>query len=306
MAGMNQGSDPGRPPVASPPGEDAEAVGAETPPSGRDAPPSRDGSRSGWQATPPGEARASPARPADAPDDGARTPADPEAAADPDPAEDGDATASAADPESEPQADADTDADATDGEPPVPVPAPALRPVARSAPAHPKGIAPLERGDPTAVGPYLLEGRLGAGGMGTVYFGRSQRDGKPVAVKLVRSDLAGDTAFRARFRAEVEAARRVAGSCTARVLDADPDSQRPYLVTEYVDGIPLDQAIARDGPLPPSSLEGFGVGVAVALTAIHAAGIVHRDLKPSNVLLSAFGPKVIDFGIARALDGTGR
>jgi serine/threonine protein kinase len=155
------------------------------------------------------------------------------------------------------------------------------------------------------VGSYVLEGRLGAGGMGTVFFGRSERDSKLVAVKIVRADLAGDTAFRARFRAEVLAARRVAGSCTARVLDADPDCPQPYLVTEYVDGIPLEQAITRDGPMPPSSLEGFAVGVAVALTAIHAAGIVHRDLKPSNVLLSAFGPKVIDFGIARALDGTG-
>jgi serine/threonine protein kinase len=203
------------------------------------------------------------------------------------------------------------------GRPDVPAQAPrqpAAEPAARSAgqPAGkdspPRGgatIQPLEPGDPRTVGPYVLEGRLGAGGMGTVFFGRSERDSKLVAVKIVRADLAGDTAFRARFRAEVLAARRVAGSCTARVLDADPDCPQPYLVTEYVDGIPLEQAITRDGPMSPSSLEGFAVGVAVALTAIHAAGIVHRDLKPSNVLLSAFGPKVIDFGIARALDGTG-
>jgi serine/threonine protein kinase len=158
-------------------------------------------------------------------------------------------------------------------------------------------------GMPERVGPYEILGRLGAGGMGTVFLGRRGGEAR-VAVKVVRPELARDPAFLRMFRHEVAAARRVVGFCTARVLDADVDGPVPYLVTEYVDGVRLDRAVAGSGGLSATDLEGLAVGMAAALTAIHGAGVVHRDLKPSNVLLSYFGPKVIDFGIARALDGT--
>jgi hypothetical protein len=139
--------------------------------------------------------------------------------------------------------------------------------------------------------------------MGTVFLGQAG-DGPPVAVKVLRPELAGDPSFLRMFRHEVAAARRVVGFCTARVLDADISGELPYLVTEYVEGVRLDRAIAASGRLAASDLEGLAVGMAAALTAIHGAGVVHRDLKPSNVLLSYFGPKVIDFGIARALDAS--
>jgi len=160
---------------------------------------------------------------------------------------------------------------------------------------------PAMAGDPAAIGPYRVLGRLGAGGMGTVYLAQSPA-GTRVAIKIIRPELAGDAAFLDRFRREVAAARRVAGFCTARVLDANLDGSAPYLVTEYVDGVRLDLVVERDGPLAASNLEGLAVGVAAACAAIHAAVVVHRDLKPGNVLLSYFGPRVIDFGIARALD----
>jgi len=163
-------------------------------------------------------------------------------------------------------------------------------------------VAPLQPGDPRRVGRYVLSGRLGAGGMGTVYLGRRDGGGPPVAVKVVHRELAEDAGFRGRFADEVAAARRVAPFCTARVLDADPAAASPYLVTEFVDGVPLDTAVLERGPLDESTLHGVALGVAAALAAVHAAGIVHRDLKPGNVLLSLSGPRVIDFGIARALD----
>ncbi|MFA1547623.1 DUF4389 domain-containing protein [Actinomadura chokoriensis] len=160
---------------------------------------------------------------------------------------------------------------------------------------------PLDQDEPRVLGPYRLLGRLGRGGMGTVYLG-AEPDGRRVAVKVVNRDLAGEPAFLARFRREVTAARRVHRFCTAPVLDAELDQDPPYIVTEYIDGPSLEKAVREKGPLPGSDLEGIAVGVATALAAIHGAGIVHRDLKPANVLLSSTGPRVIDFGIARALD----
>ncbi|MFC6886157.1 serine/threonine-protein kinase, partial [Actinomadura yumaensis] len=161
--------------------------------------------------------------------------------------------------------------------------------------------SPLRPSDPREVGPYRLTGRLGRGGMGTVYAGEDAT-GRPVAVKVVNADLAETEAFRVRFRREVTAARRVRRFCTAPVLDARLDGDPLYVVTEYVDGPTLDQAVRERGPLRGGDLEGLAVNIAMALGAIHGAGIVHRDLKPSNVLLSPTGPRVIDFGIARALD----
>jgi Protein kinase domain len=167
----------------------------------------------------------------------------------------------------------------------------------------PSGRSKPTPGDPEHFGPYQILGRLGAGGMGTVFLGR-RGDEPPVAVKVLRPELAGDPSFLRLFRHEVAAARRVVGFCTARVLDAEVTGPLPYLVTEYVQGVRLDRAIAGSGRLSATDLEGLAVGMAAALTAIHGAGVVHRDLKPSNVLLSYFGPKVIDFGIARALDAS--
>ncbi|GAA1869819.1 serine/threonine-protein kinase [Actinomadura bangladeshensis] len=157
--------------------------------------------------------------------------------------------------------------------------------------------------DPAELGPYRLIGRLGRGGMGTVYLGEDTA-GRRVAVKVINRELAGEGAFRDRFRREVTAARQVRRFCTAPVMDAELDHDPLYVVTEYIEGPSLESAVAERGPLPGSDLEGLAVGVATALAAIHGAGIVHRDLKPANVLLSSTGPRVIDFGIARALDAT--
>src|SRR5512142_2953531 len=162
---------------------------------------------------------------------------------------------------------------------------------------------PLGPADPRRLGVYVVLRRLGEGGMGTVYLGRAP-SGRLVAIKVIRAELARQEQFRTRFRREAVNARRVARFCTAEVLDADPDAALPYLVTEYVEGATLAAVVAEQGPLAAANLERLAVGVAAALTAIHGAGVVHRDLKPSNVLLSAFGPRVIDFGIARAVDAT--
>ncbi|WP_030171180.1 protein kinase domain-containing protein [Spirillospora albida] len=148
---------------------------------------------------------------------------------------------------------------------------------------------PLDQDEPRVLGPYRLLGRLGRGGMGTVYLG-AEPDGRRVAVKVVNRELAGEPAFLARFRREVTAARRVRRFCTAPVLDAELDQDPPYIVTEYIDGPSLEKAVRERGPLPGSDLEGLAVGVATALAAIHGAGIVHRDLKPANVLLSSSSP----------------
>ncbi|HZF88969.1 serine/threonine-protein kinase [Streptomyces sp.] len=160
----------------------------------------------------------------------------------------------------------------------------------------------LGPGDPERVGVYRLLGRLGAGGMGQVYLARSDR-GRTVAVKLVREELAAQEEFRGRFRQEVRAARRVGGHWTAPVLDADTEAAVPWVATGYVAGPSLQQVVGHDhGPLPERSVRILAAGLAHALKDIHAAGIVHRDLKPSNVLLTIDGPRVIDFGIARALE----
>ncbi|MGN5631174.1 serine/threonine-protein kinase, partial [Streptomyces sp. AC154] len=160
----------------------------------------------------------------------------------------------------------------------------------------------LGDGDPRQIGGYRLLGRLGSGGMGHVHLARSDR-GRTVAVKLVREELAGREEFRARFRYEVEAARLVGGDWTAPVLDADTEAAVPWVATGYVAGPSLQQVVGHDhGPLPERSLGTLAAGLAHALRDIHTAGLVHRDLKPSNVLLTIDGPRVIDFGIARALD----
>jgi len=161
----------------------------------------------------------------------------------------------------------------------------------------------LQVGDPTQAGPYKLLGRLGAGGMGQVFLGRSP-GGRLVAVKVIRPELAGDPGFRARFAREVAAARRVSGVFTAPVVDADPAAPLPWLATGFVNGPSLAQAVADHGPLPVASVLALAAGLAEGLGAVHAAGVVHRDLKPSNVLLAQDGPRVIDFGISQAADAT--
>src|SRR6516225_2506456 len=158
--------------------------------------------------------------------------------------------------------------------------------------------------DPRQVGHYVLIGRLGAGGMGEVFFGRSQ-SGRPVAVKLVYPVYANDADFRRRFRLEVEASRKVGGFHAAQVIDADPDAERPWMVTAFVAGPSLEQILSAGQALPPDSVRVLGAGVAEALGAIHAVGLIHRDLKPSNILLAEDGPHVIDFGVARAIDASG-
>ncbi|MFF8938405.1 serine/threonine-protein kinase [Streptomyces paradoxus] len=160
----------------------------------------------------------------------------------------------------------------------------------------------LGPGDPQQIGAYRLLARLGAGGMGHVYLARSGR-GRTVAVKLVREELAAQEEFRERFRQEVQAARRVGGHWTAPVLDADTEAAVPWVATGYVAGPSLQQVVGHDhGALPERTVRILAAGLAHALKDIHAAGIVHRDLKPSNVLVTIDGPRVIDFGIARALE----
>jgi eukaryotic-like serine/threonine-protein kinase len=162
---------------------------------------------------------------------------------------------------------------------------------------------PLRPSDPRHLGVYRLEARLGQGGMGTVYLGRDPH-GRPVAIKTVKPEFAYEEEFRARFRSEVNRARQVPPFCTAELLDADADHETPYLVVEYVDGPSLAEVVAEQGPLTGGNLHSVALGVATALAAIHGAGVIHRDLKPQNVLFSLGTPKVIDFGIARALEAT--
>jgi serine/threonine protein kinase len=162
-------------------------------------------------------------------------------------------------------------------------------------------VQPLTSDDPAEIGGYRLQARLGSGGMGRVYLA-STPGGRLVALKVVRPELSDDSNFRARFRQEIEAAQRVHGLYTAQLVDADPDATRPWLVTAYVQGPSLEEALDDHGPMPEALVFRLIAGVAEALQAIHAADVVHRDLKPSNVLLAQDGPRVIDFGIARALE----
>ncbi|AVH56813.1 MULTISPECIES: serine/threonine-protein kinase [Streptomyces] len=155
--------------------------------------------------------------------------------------------------------------------------------------------------DPMKIGPYRIVGRLGSGGMGWVYLGRSPA-GREVAVKVVRPELAAEGEFRQRFAREVAAARVVSGAYTAAVIDADTEAELPWLATMYVPGPSLAEAVRTDGPLPEPQVRRLGAGLVEALQAIHAARVVHRDLKPANVLLASDGPRVIDFGISR-VDG---
>ncbi|WP_405151921.1 serine/threonine protein kinase [Sphaerisporangium sp. NBC_01403] len=160
---------------------------------------------------------------------------------------------------------------------------------------------PLRPGDPARVGAYELTARLGEGGQGVVYLGRSPA-GVTVAVKVLRSDLAQNEEALARFVREVSTAERVATFCTAQVIETGVAGQRPFIVSEYIDGPTLDAVVERDGPRQGAALHRLAIGTVTALVAIHQAGIVHRDFKPSNVLLGTDGPRVIDFGIAKALD----
>ena len=164
-------------------------------------------------------------------------------------------------------------------------------------------MAELLASDPTTIGPYRVLERIGTGGMGVVYLVVGP-DGGQAALKLIRAELADDPAFRARFRREVEAGQRVGGVCNAKYLEADLDAERPYLVTEYVPGGNLTDFVATNGPLPGDQAVSLAVGLAEALVAMSAVGVIHRDLKPSNVLMGTTGPKVVDFGIVHAADGT--
>ncbi|GAA4328066.1 serine/threonine-protein kinase [Streptomyces venetus] len=157
----------------------------------------------------------------------------------------------------------------------------------------------LRREDPRVVGSFRLHRRLGAGGMGVVYLG-SDKKGQRVALKVIRPDLAEDQEFRSRFAREVSAARRIRGGCTARLVAADLDAERPWFATQYVPGPSLHDKVAAEGPLSAADVAAVGAALSEGLVAVHEAGVVHRDLKPSNILLSPKGPRIIDFGIAWA------
>ncbi|MGH3231211.1 MAG: serine/threonine-protein kinase, partial [Streptosporangiaceae bacterium] len=161
----------------------------------------------------------------------------------------------------------------------------------------------LKPGDPSRVGNYRLIGRLGEGGMGQVFLGLSP-GGRQVAVKVIHPGYASGKQFRERFAREIEAARRVGGFHTASVVDADPGADPPWMVTAFIQGPSLQQAVSEGGPFSLERVCRLGAGLAEGLAAIHACGLVHRDLKPSNVILADDGPRIIDFGIARAAEAS--
>ncbi|MFI9046873.1 serine/threonine-protein kinase [Streptomyces sp. NPDC053427] len=168
-------------------------------------------------------------------------------------------------------------------------------------PGTPPAFAALSADDPREIGGYRLRARLGSGGMGRVYLAYTP-GGRPVALKAVRPELAGDAEFRDRFAHEVASAQRIHGLYTAQVIGSGVDAATPWLATAYVPGPTVHDVVDRHGPLPVRTVLLLMAGIAEALQAIHGAGVVHRDLKPANVLLAADGPRVIDFGIARAAD----
>ncbi|MGH3121754.1 MAG: serine/threonine-protein kinase [Streptosporangiaceae bacterium] len=170
---------------------------------------------------------------------------------------------------------------------------------------EPRDWETLRRWDPERIGPYMVLGRLGSGSMGQVYLGRSAA-GRLVAVKTIRVELAEEAGFRTRFAQEVAAARKVSGVFTAAVVEADPEADLPWLATAYVPAPSLSRLVLACGPLPVATVRWLAAGCAEALASIHGAGLVHRDLKPSNVLVAPDGPRVIDFGVARAAERMGR
>lgn len=172
-----------------------------------------------------------------------------------------------------------------------------------SAVSLPVTATDLTSTDPTRIGPYQPLKRLGAGGMGVVYAARTA-SGELVAVKLIHPEYAADEEFRARFTREVDLLRRVGGACAVPLLDADTGAERPWLVTPLVRGMTLSAYMRKHGALDEQLLIGLAAGVAEALAQIHEAGIAHRDLKPANIVLSPEGPRVLDFGVARAVDQT--
>ncbi|MFJ4218044.1 serine/threonine-protein kinase, partial [Streptomyces hydrogenans] len=160
----------------------------------------------------------------------------------------------------------------------------------------------LQPEDPVSIGPYRLSARLGEGGMGQVFLAVS-RSGRRLAVKVVRPQIAADPGFRERFRREVAAARTVGGFWTAPIVDADPDGPVPWVASDYIDAPDLARLVRERGPLPEAAVRSLAAGLAEALEAVHRAGLVHRDLKPSNILVTDDGPRVIDFGISKAVEG---